>query len=816
MRSPTGIAELFAALNATNDAILRTTSQDDLYQRVCDAAVHEGKFVLAGALLPTDGNILQLAAGAGGEELSALRACKISTDENSIEGRGLAGTAFRTGRSCVSSDYQNDDRLKPWLEKGKHLDIKAAVAVPILKDKVSIGVFLFYLSQANTLNDHVIALMERMAENVSYALANFERERRQKRLALMFAALSATNEAILRAESAQQMYRDVCEAVAGPGKALGAAVFVKAQTSDWLQMEGSSSDLLSYLRKVRLSCDPDIAEGQGLAGTAFRTGATATSVDITRGQFVEHWKSLALAAGVTGVAVMPLTSGGAPMGILAFFFHRDAVALDSEMIDLLERIAANVSFAIESFEMTEEKRRAEQRIKYLASYDALTGLANRVKLTQVLKRSIAKAKVRDEEVAVLFIDLDRFKVVNDTLGHSSGDTLLIEIGNRLSSILGVSDHIARLGGDEFVVVLDGLLGSEAAASTARSILAGLNQPFYLSGQECRVTASIGISRFPHDGSDGELLIRNADLAMYRAKKCGKNGFQFFDRDMDARSTDNLALESCLSHALERNELTLHYQPKKDLSTKRITGVEALLRWSHPTRGTISPAEFIPIAEETGLIVPIGAWVLKKACAQSAAWQREGLPPISVAVNLSPRQFSDENLLKDIDDALGESGLSPENLQIEITESMVMQNVAKARATLIEIRRRGILIAIDDFGTGYSSMSVMKKFPIDAIKIDRSFVCDLPLDEEDQAITKAIIAIGKALGLRTIAEGVETAAQEQFLAAHGCDEMQGYLLSKPVPPESVTEMFVPWTSDAPSLDLNIVSRQNARATSPVVS
>jgi EAL domain-containing protein (putative c-di-GMP-specific phosphodiesterase class I) len=268
----------------------------------------------------------------------------------------------------------------------------------------------------------------------------------------------------------------------------------------------------------------------------------------------------------------------------------------------------------------------------------------------------------------------------------------------------------------------------------------------------------------------------------------------------------------LSHALERQELSLHYQPKRNVFSQKVTGVEALLRWNHPTRGAISPAEFIPLAEETGLIVPIGVWVLRKACAQSVAWRRDGLPSIPVAVNLSPRQFADENLLKDIDDALADSGLASEHLEIEITESMVMHNVVKASATLSEIRKRGIRIAIDDFGTGYSSMSLMKKFPIDTIKIDRSFVRDIPHDEEDKAITKAIIGMGKALGLKIVAEGVETVAQERFLKAHGCDEIQGYLFSRPVPPESLAEIFAVWTADAPPLrpDMDIARE------SPVMS
>ena len=788
---------MFAALNATNEAILRTTSQDDLYQRVCDAAVHEGKFVLAGALI-VNGEHLQLAAGTGGEELTALRDCVISTREDTIEGRGLAGTAFRSGRSSVTTDYQNDERLRPWLEKGKCLDIKAAVAVPILKNGSSIGVFLFYLSEVNTLNDRIVALMKRMVENVSFALANFERERQRERLALMFDALSATNEAILRSRSVKEMFQKVCDAVAGPGKALGVGVFLKQPTSSWLKLEAGSRGLVKYLRETRLSCDPDIPEGQGLSGTAFRTGLPCVKADMTEDQSVKHWKTLALTAGVNGVAVYPLRNANNTVGTISFYFHRDAGPLDDEMVDLLARISANVSLALGNFGVAEEKMRAEQRIKYLASYDTLTGLPNRVTFNESLKSTIATARSKNEKIAILFVDLDRFKVINNSLGHAAGDSLLIEIADRLSAITQIEGRIARLGGDEFVIKLDEISDRDHASLIAQSVLACFRRPFHLSGQECRVTSSIGIALYPEDGSDGEALIRNADIAMYRAKEYGKNGIQFFDREMDVRSIEHLALESCLSHALERQELSLHYQPKRNVFSQKVTGVEALLRWNHPTRGAISPAEFIPLAEETGLIVPIGVWVLRKACAQSVAWQREGLPAIPVAVNLSPRQFADENLLKDIDDALADSGLASEHLEIEITESMVMHNVVKASATLSEIRKRGIKIAIDDFGTGYSSMSLMKKFPIDTIKIDRSFVRDIPHDEEDKAITKAIIGMGKALGLKIVAEGVETAAQERFLKAHGCDEIQGYLFSRPVPPKSLAEIFAVWASDAPPL------------------
>jgi diguanylate cyclase (GGDEF)-like protein len=389
---------------------------------------------------------------------------------------------------------------------------------------------------------------------------------------------------------------------------------------------------------------------------------------------------------------------------------------------------------------------------------------------------------------LLFVDLDRFKVINDSLGHAAGDTLLVEVSNRLKDCVRDSDLVARFGGDEFVIVLNGISDREQVAVVARKILNALLPPIVLAGHECRTTGSIGIAVFPENGSDVQTLTKNADMAMYLAKEEGKNNFCFFSAEIRSQSIERLKLEADLRHALELNQFTLHYQPKLEVATGRISGVEALLRWTHPRFGNLPPTEFIPLAEETGLIIPIGRWVLKTASAQNMAWQREGLPAISVAVNLSPRQFLDANLLDDIDDVLASTGMPAHLLQLEITESMVMQNVERAIKLLDEIRSRGVRLAIDDFGTGYSSMSLMKKFPIDTIKIDRSFVRDLAESPEDRAIATAIISMGKALGLTVVAEGVETTEQDIFLRGRACDEVQGYLFSKPVQPEMIPPLF----------------------------
>ena len=436
------------------------------------------------------------------------------------------------------------------------------------------------------------------------------------------------------------------------------------------------------------------------------------------------------------------------------------------------------------FEDVTEREKAEERARFLATHDDLTGLPNRSVFGEAVNDAVKEGHRYGHEFAVMFMDLDRFKNINDTLGHAAGDILLIETAKRLKECMRASDVIARIGGDEFVIMLRKVSDQSQVAAVARKILAAVVKPLTIHGHECRTTASIGISMFPTDALDEESLIKNADAAMYVAKDEGRNGFRFHIQDITTQSIERLTLEASLRGALERDELLLHYQPKQELGHGGIVGVEALLRWRHPDLGLLPPSRFIPLAEETGLIVPIGKWVIEAACAQNVAWQRQGLPALQIAVNLSPRQFADPGLLGDIEAALAKSGMAPELLELEITESVVMHNVERAMRVLKAIKGLGVMLAIDDFGTGYSSMSLLKKFPIDVLKIDRSFVRDISTNSEDQAIADAIIALGRALELTIVAEGVETAEQEAFLRAHDCDQIQGYLISKPVPPERI--------------------------------
>ena len=444
--------------------------------------------------------------------------------------------------------------------------------------------------------------------------------------------------------------------------------------------------------------------------------------------------------------------------------------------------------------LREEKEAAEQ-IEYLAFHDKLTGLSNRGMFSIMLAQGLQEAKRYERQLAVLFLDLDRFKNINDTLGHQAGDLLLQEMATRLKAVLRESDCIARLGGDEFVIMIPNLASVEQLAAVTQKVLASVSRIFKLGEHEFHVTASVGISVYPGDGEDERALMKNADIAMYRSKEDGKNTFTFYSADLNTHSIERLAFESSLRRALDAGQFEVHYQPKVDCHTSQMNGVEALLRWKHPDLGTVPPARFIPVAEENGSIVPIGRWVLLTACKQQVAWRHLDLPPMRMSVNLSPRQFYDDHLLSDVHAILPETGIEPSFLELEITESLLMRDVEKASRMLMEFRNLGIRLSLDDFGTGYSSLSNLKRFPIDTIKVDRSFVRDLGSNAEDRAITEAIIVMGKSLKMDIVAEGVETQGQIEFLRDHGCNEFQGFYFSKAVPPAAIADLLraQPWAN-----------------------
>ena len=436
-----------------------------------------------------------------------------------------------------------------------------------------------------------------------------------------------------------------------------------------------------------------------------------------------------------------------------------------------------------------QRKHAEEKLLHLANHDPLTGLFNRALLHDRLSQAATYAARAGRHVAVLFIDLDRFKNINDSLGHDAGDQVLVEVARRLTANVRQGDTVARLGGDEFVVVLTDIAQESEIAAIARKILDALFVPVMMDGQELSPVASMGIAVYPRDGANSTALLANADAAMYRVKENGCGNFQFYQPSMNVRALERLKLEAGLRRALERNEFVLHYQPQIDIASGAIVGVEALLRWQPPGREMVHPADFIPIAEETGLIVPIGQWVLRTACAQQVAWRKAGLRDLRVAVNLSGRQFKQQDLHRMVEDVLAETQCPADRLELEITESVVMDNPEAAAAALQLLTYMGVHLSIDDFGTGYSSLSYLKRFPIHSLKIDRSFVRDIPADSNDAAIATAVIALAHSMKLTVTAEGVETAEQLAFLRERQCDAMQGFLCGRPVPPEEIAALLV---------------------------
>ena len=434
----------------------------------------------------------------------------------------------------------------------------------------------------------------------------------------------------------------------------------------------------------------------------------------------------------------------------------------------------------------DDRKEAEERVQFLAYYDALTGLPNRTLLRDRLAKAFAGARRRKYKVALLFLDLDRFKDINDSLGHSVGDLLLQEVAERLRRWGREQDTVARIGGDEFLIMLTHVNHISDAAVAAERLMDAMAAEFVVQDRSLSIGCSVGISIFPEHGMEADDLMKNADAAMYSAKEAGRNNFRFYTEDMNVQAVERLTLESSLRLALDKKELFLVYQPQMEMVTGKITGLEALLRWQHPQLGLVPPDKFIRIAENSGLIVQIGEWVLRTACAQARKWQDEGLPAVTVAVNVSAVQFRQEDFSELIRRVLQETGLAPEYLELELTESLLLSSADVTFSVLQRLKRMGLKLAIDDFGTGYSSFSYLRQFQVSKLKIDRSFVRDVAVNPDDAAITAAIISMAKSLNLKVIAEGVENESQMSFLRAHQCDEIQGYYFSKPLAVEKVAD------------------------------
>ena len=724
------LTQLYAALSQCNQAIVRCNNQEELFSQVCRDAVAFGGMKMAWiGLLDEQSKQLKFLAsyGAGTEYLDNIQ---ISANEDEAAGRGVTGTAIWEDRPFWCQDFIHDPVTAPWHEQGAKFGWGASASLPLHRNGVVIGALTLYSAVVSAFDEAVRNLLVEMAMDIDFALYNFEREAQRR-----------------QAESSLADSHHLLQAVIDT-----APVRIFWKNKD-----------LCYL-----GCNPAFAKD---------VGEVDTSSIIGKDDFQLGWHEQAELYRAEDQQVIDT---GAPQ----LFYEKMLVRADDNTIWIrtskvpLQNEAKETIGILGIYEDITERKNADERIHYLANFDPLTGLPNRAQLNEHLKYALSLTKRSNGNSALMLLDLDHFKDINDTLGHSVGDVLLVELAKRLSLLLREGDTVTRLGGDEFILLLPGT-DELGASQVAQKLLDVIAEPYQIEHYELNLTASIGIALYPQDGEDMETLSKSADTAMYRAKQDGRHCYRFFTQEMQIHSERNLHLVNALRHALEHDQLQLNYQPQVSIHSGHIIGAEALLRWQHPELGEVSPAEFIPVAESSGLILPIGEWVLRCAVRQAKAWIKEGFAPMIMAVNLSAVQFRHPDLPELITRILNEEGLPPQYLELELTESVAMHNPQAVIDVMDNLHERGVRMSIDDFGTGYSSLSYLKKFKVYRLKIDKSFVRDICTDPEDKAIVSAIIKMARSLGLRTIAEGVETASQLEFLSEQGCDEVQGYLFSKPV-------------------------------------
>jgi diguanylate cyclase (GGDEF)-like protein/PAS domain S-box-containing protein len=730
----------FSTLSATNAAIMRARDRDSLFRAVCRIAVSDGGLGSAWVRLHEPGTEELKVVAYAGVSRHYFNDLRVSTNPALPEGRGLASRAFRENRVMYSNDLLSDPVLARWHERARDFGFRSLASLPFTCNGETVGVMGLQATEPGFFDDEAISLLRQMAGDISYALTNL--------------SLQAEHQATLRAlQESDEQFRQLAQHVP--------QVF-------WI------TDA-EQRRTLYASPNYELITGRPLDELEKDPKSWLAAIHEEDRQRVQHARKQKAPLGTYDIEYRVLHADGGVRWV-----HDRAFPIHNVHGEVY-RIAGIAE------DVTEAKLSREQ-LAQLAHFDSLTGLPNRVLFNDRLRQAVAQAKRNNWIIGILFLDLDRFKLVNDTLGHVTGDLLLKQVAARLTGSLRPSDTVSRLSGDEFAVILPELASPQNAGHVAQKVLRALAAPYDLEGNEVFVTVSIGITLYPSDSNDIETLLRNADAAMYGAKSAGRNNYQYYTEAMNARAAEKLQLETRMRRALERHEFVLHYQPKVDIASGRISGLEALLRWQSSDQGLVPPAQFIPLLEETGLIVPVGEWVAQAACTQIRTWRDAGIRPVPVAINLSARQLRQPGFSEVMRRALAESGIEPQLIQIEITESSLMENPEEAIIILKQLEALGILLAADDFGTGYSSLSYLKRFPLDALKIDRSFVRDITVDADDAVIARTVITLAHSLGLRVVAEGVENEEQLRFLGENRCDEAQGYLFSKPLPAEACAALL----------------------------
>jgi len=718
----TRLNNLYAALSHCNKAIVRCESEQALFQHICQYVVQFGGMKMAWIGLLDDDSRLVKPAVAYGNDVDYLEHITVSADPDSPFGHGAAGSAIRSDQPFWCQDYQSDPQCQSWLGRDPRFAWGGVAALPLHRSGRVIGAFVLYAEVSNAFDEAARELLSDMADDVSHGLDRFAIEAERAHL-----------------EADRKLAADVFDQSSE-------GITITDSERNIVLVNQAFCEITGYSKAEVLGRNPRILSSGRQDGEFYRT----------------MWKSI--------------NETGRWQGEL-WNRRKDGVEYP-EWLSISRVIDGdgNVAHYIGTFSDISQRKAAEEHIQWLAHFDALTGLPNRILAAERTHQSLAMVQRSGEPLALMFLDLDHFKNVNDSHGHHIGDALLSALATRLNQHLREQDTVSRLGGDEFILVLPGTDAS-GAAQLAEKLIDMVSQPFHIDQHELNMTTSIGVAMHPNDAENFESLSRCADVAVRHAKADGRNNYRFFTPEMQERSARRMRLQNDMHRALERNELLLHYQPQISMHDRRVVGAEALLRWNHPELGMVPPAEFIPIAESNGLILPIGEWVLRSAVRQWKRWRDDGLELMTIAVNLSAVQFKHPRLNELVMQILDEEMLAPQHLELELTEGVAMDDPLGAIAVMDGLYQNGIRLSIDDFGTGYSSLSYLKRFKVYKLKIDRSFVRDISEDPEDKAIVGAIISLAKNLGMQTIAEGVETTGQLDFLREKGCDEVQGFFFSK---------------------------------------
>ncbi|HET9700904.1 MAG TPA: EAL domain-containing protein [Burkholderiales bacterium] len=724
-------------LSGCSQALVHAPDEEELLDSVCWTMLNLGGYDVVAVALARD--------DAARSVDIAMQAAREPVDPELLRfswgldplGLGPAGTAIRTGRPAVSADLAADPHAAPWQAAAARHRLRACAALPLMNQGATIGAVIIYGSQGVRFDEREVDLLRELADDLSFGIitrrAAVARKRAEEQLRLRDRVIESSSNGILIND-------------------------LTRPNNPIIYVNPAFERMTGYSAGEAIGRNPRFL---------IRTDRDQPGLERIR------------------IALREKCEGRAALRS----YHKDGTMFWVELsMSPVRNESGEATHFVTILNDITERQFYQEELEHQAYHDALTGLANRNLLPDRIRQAILHAHRSKQNVAVLLLDLDHFKLVNDSMGHAVGDSLLMAVAERLSAAVREGDTVARIGGDEFVVVIADAQREDHITLATQRIIDSVAEPVLIKGKELSLSASIGVSLYPRDGTDAETLLKNADVAMYRAKEQGRNNYQFYTPEMNARLAERVNMVSGLRHALSRNEFRLYYQPLVDVRHGDIVGLEVLTRWHHPQRGVVSPSVFIPVTEETGLIRPLGEWVLQNACEQGRAWRDMGLPEIVVAVNLSANQFRQKNLVAMVQQALRDTGMDPGQLELELTESVMMYNVDEVLGTLRDLKGLGVRISLDDFGTGYSSLSYLKRFPIDKLKIDRSFVRDVITNPEDAAIARAVIAMAHSLDMRVVAEGVETAAQLDFLRANHCDQFQGFFYAEALSAAESTELL----------------------------